>query len=300
MRHFLSICILVLCTACSTQDDKKSIAILLPMTHPSMEQCEKGFIETMEQSAPGKYRFVTYNAQGNKTLLRSEVEEIAQRNIALVLTVGTTTTQMATEVFAKKTITIPIVFTAVNITENFTGVHVTGVKELLNFDEEIASLLIYKPNVKKVLLVYNPAEPGLQKDVEEINSILRKRSIALGTVEVFQTNELKAKVSPFIANADAILVLKDHVVVAGLEVLCKLCNEKHIPLMTSDLDSPDRGAAFGYGVREFDFGVEAAKKALQILEEGVTPSFIPVTPVGNFTLRINREAAAAQGIEVHQ
>ncbi len=299
MKNFIILCLLLL-TSCGKSDEKKTIAILTPVSHPSLEHCEKGFIETIEKHSPGKYEFVTYNAQGNKTLLRSEVEEISKRNFDLVLTIGSSTTQMTTEVFSKKHILTPIVFTAVNITEKFAGDNVTGVKEMLRFNEEIEALISYKPELSKVLLVYNPAEPGLQKDYEEIKQILEERNIVLQAVEVFQTNELKAKVSPFMENMDAIIILKDNTVVSGLEVLSKLCNEKQIPLMASDLDSPDRGAAFGFGVYEFDFGVEAAKKAIQILEDHVEPGSIPVTAVTNFTLRVNHEAAKAQGIEVQQ
>lgn len=300
MKKIVMACLFCLSVlaACGKSEEKVSIAILTPVTHPSLVKMEQGFVDTIQNQFPGKYTFVTYNAQGNKTLMRSEIEEIAKGKFEMVLTVGTLTTQMATEVFSKKEITMPIVFTAVNATEKFTGEHVTGVKEMLRFDEEIAALIAYKPSLSSVLLVYNPTEPGLQKNVEEIDQILRKRDITLNTIEVFQTNELKAKVSPSMDTVDAVIILKDNTVVAGLEVLSKLCNGKSIPLMASDLDSPDRGAAFGYGVYEYDFGVEAAKKALQILEEGVSAGSIQVTPVSNFTLRVNSEAAKAQGIEV--
>ncbi len=157
-------------------------------------------------------------------------------------------------------------------------------------------LIRYKPAIKRVLLVYNPAEPGLQKDQQEIQRILQERRIDLITVETFQTNEIKAKVTPFMEGADALVVLKDNTVITGLEGLIKLCEHYHIPLMASDLDSPDRGAAFGYGVYEVDFGTEAAKKALKILEEGIAPGRIAVTPVDRFSLRINREAAERQGV----
>ena len=69
-----------------------------------------------------------------------------------------------------------------------------------------------------------------------------------------------------------------------------------VPLMASDLDSPDRGAAFGYGVHEIEFGIEGAKKAIQILVNGEQPGNIPVTPIENFTLRVNSDAAIRQGI----
>jgi putative ABC transport system substrate-binding protein len=271
-----------------------SIALLTPVTHPSLEQIEKGFKETL----PSEYRIDTYNAQGNKTLMRSELEEIVRGDYDLLFTIGTTASQMATEVFAKKGIALPIVFTCVNDPEGFriSGNNVTGVQEMLNFREELAALLKYKPTIKKVLLVYNPAEPGLQKDQREVEKILKEHEIGLSTVETFQTNEIKAKVTPFLGEADAVIVLKDNTVVSGLDALIKLCDKHRIPLMASDLDSPSKGAAFGYGVHEREFGVEGAKKALQILKEKIAPHEIPVTPLGNFSLKINEEAAKRQGI----
>lgn len=291
--------------ACTSEESKKvPIAILTPVTHPSLELIEQGFKETIEADSPGKYRFVTYNAQGNKTLMRGEVEEIAQKDYQLVFTIGTLSSEMTTEVFSKKGLKTPIVFTCVNDpvgfhivkSEEAPGKHVTGVKELVNFEKELEFVLDYKPDIRRILLILNPMEPGIAKDGEEVRAILKKRGIELITVEVFQTNEFMAKVSPLIGRADAVLVLKDNTVVSGLDPIVKLCNRHQVPLMASDLDSPDRGAAFGYGVHEEEFGIEGAKKALYILNDHLSPETIPVTPVSTFTFKVNREAAVAQGI----
>ena len=307
MKTALIYCLFSLCclSACSNQADKKiSLAILTPVTHPSLEQIEKGFKETIEAKCPGKYNFVTYNAQGNKILMRSEVEEIIRKNYPLILTIGTLPSQMMHEVTTHKNVTVPVVFTCVNDpigfhivpSERTPGGHFTGVKELLDFEQELSHLLRFKPGIKQILLVYNPMEPGLGKDQQSVATILKERDISLKTIEIFQNNELMAKVSPFMECADAVLTLKDNTVVSGLDALVKLCNLYHIPLIASDLDSPDRGAAFGYGVYEIEFGIEAAKKALKILEENILPGTIPVTPVSQFKFKINAEAAEKQGI----
>lgn len=306
MKYIFLICValLILLVSCSQSDDRIPIAIITPVTHPSLEQIEKGFKQTMEENGPGKYRFVTYNAQGIKSLMRSEIEEISQKDYAMVLTIGTMASQMTKEVFEKKGLETPIVFTCVNdpvgfnvvASEQSPGKNITGVKEELRFEEELAALQQYKKGIEQVLLVYNPAEPGLQKDRKAIEGILKQHNIVLKTVEVFQTNEILAKVSPFVREADALIVLKDNTVVSGLEALVKLCERHRVALMASDLDSPDRGAAFGYGVYEIDFGIQAAHKALNILCDAVPPGMIPVTPVSDFTLRINPAAAQRQGI----
>jgi ABC-type uncharacterized transport system substrate-binding protein len=65
------------------------IAILTPVTHPSLEQIEKGFVDTMEKNSRQKFTIKTYNALGNKTLMRTEAEEIALGNYDLVFTIAT-------------------------------------------------------------------------------------------------------------------------------------------------------------------------------------------------------------------
>jgi len=283
--------------ASCTEAPKPSIAILTPTTHPSLEQIEKGFQDTIESTHPGQYRIVTYNAQGNKTLMRGEIEKIAREDHALVFTIGALASQMTTEVFNKKALETPVVFTAVSDPSALaSGKHVTGVQQILDFERELDLALQYKPNIRSILLVLNPMEPGIAKDGQEVQAILSQRGISLIPIEVFQTNELIGKVSPFIHNADAMIVLKDNTVVSGLDPLIKLCNKAKIPLIASDLDSPDRGAAFGYGVHEKEFGVEAAAMALQILQEKIAAGDIPVRPVSNFTFKVNRDAAIAQGI----
>ncbi len=299
----LFLCLIALAALCGCSDKKKTpIAIITPATHPSLEQIEKGFKETLEASNPGQFQFVTYNAQGNKTLMRAEVEEIAQKKPALVFTIGTASSQMTAEVLAKKRLEIPVVFAAVNppvgISLAQSQKQVTGVIEQPDLEKEIELMLSYKPSIHKVLLVFNPIEPGLVKDVEVLSTILQEKSIELVTIEVFKTNEFMAKVTPFINDADIVLVLKDNTVVGGLDILAKLCNQCHIPLMASDLDSPDRGAALGYGVYEIEFGMEGGKKALQILRDHKAPNTIPVTALTHFTHKVNRSAAIAQGLEL--
>jgi putative ABC transport system substrate-binding protein len=105
-------------------------------------------------------------------------------------------------------------------------------------------------------------------------------------------------VTPFLCNSQAILFFKDNTVVSGLDVLVKLCNKQGIPLLASDLDSVDRGAALGFGVFEYDFGAEGAKKALLILKEGRAPSTVPTTPCDDFKLRVNASAFAKQGLQI--
>jgi putative ABC transport system substrate-binding protein len=279
------------------------IAILTPVTHPSLEQIEKGFIETLDKKGSKKFEFKTYNALGNKTLMRSSVEEISRGGYDLVLAIGASTACMSKEVFEKKHLAIPIVFTAVPtplsfnliVSEASSGNQLTGVKETTDFAKELGFL---KNKVKSILLVYDPSQYSLELDKREIHSILEKMGIELRVAEVFKTNEILMKASAYIDETDAVLVIKDNTVVSGIDALVKLCEQKNKLLIASDLDSADRGVPLVFGVSERIYGEEAAKKALLILEEGKTPSGIPITapPSEAFIFKINQKRLQALGI----
>lgn len=302
MKKYLLICLHLFSIFSSCQEKtitQKRIAILTPISHPSLDEIERGFRNTLFEKKSKLFRIDTFNAHGNKTLMRSEIEEIIRKEYDLVLTIGAVATQMCSEVFFKKNISIPLVFTCVHdsLTLNLANKnHLTGVQELIDLKQELILLQKYCPELKNLLLVFNPLEPGLEQDRQSLLTLTKEMHWNLITVEIFQTNELMLKTTPFMAKADALLVLKDNQVVSGIDALIKLCNQHRIPLMTSDLDSPKKGAAFGYGVYEVEFGKEAANKAFQILIYRTSPAAIPITPLNEFHFKVNKQAAKQQGV----
>lgn len=283
------------------------IAILTPVTHPSLEQIERGFVESLSKDRALNCQFVTYNAQGNKTLMRSELEEIGRKQYDLLFAISTSPARMAKEVFEKKGLSIPIVFAAVPDpvklglidSETSSGNNLTGVSEMVDYEKALNLLKYFRKDLDTLLLVYDPTlDCGSQEEISRLKQIASRLSLHIKPIEVFKANEMLQKVSPFLKDGQALMVLKDNTVVTGLDVLVKLCNKQGIPLIASDLDSVDRGAALGYGVFEYDFGVESAKKALMILKDGKSPSDIPTTPLNIFKLRVNSSVLAQQGLEI--
>src|SRR3990172_7606241 len=89
------------------------VAILTPATHPSLEKIEAGFRQTCEAAGRGRYAFVTYNANGNKVLMRAQAEEIVNGNFDLVFTIGAGASQRTKGLCVQRHKQVPIVFGAV-------------------------------------------------------------------------------------------------------------------------------------------------------------------------------------------
>ena len=97
----------------STGITTKRIAILTPVTHPSLMKIEEGFVQTLKQQDGFNYEFSVFNANGNEILLRSQVEEAASQNYDLIFCIGTHTTCVTKEVLTKKQKEIPVIFGAI-------------------------------------------------------------------------------------------------------------------------------------------------------------------------------------------
>jgi len=281
------------------------IAILTPVTHPSLQKIEDKFCNTLNRSTNARYEFSVFNANGDKILLRSQAEAIVNKGFDLIFTIATAPTQITKELCTKKRKNIPLVFGAVadpvklGIVKsvNNPGGCVTGTIESSDYKTQLDLLLQLKPEIKSILLPYNPTQgSGLEQDKDEIVQILSKKNISLIPCEIYNTNEIHGKLAGLIQSVDAVLILKDNTIVSGIDAIIKQCNLYHKVLMATDLDSGVNGAALSFGVNESVFGEQAALLAQQILENKVNPANLPCITSYKNRLKINTKTMHAQGL----
>jgi putative ABC transport system substrate-binding protein len=290
----------------SSQPGQLRIALFTPVTHPALEEVEQGFKETMQKLSPKPYVFAIFNANGNRTLLRAQAEEVVGGEYDLVFTMGALCSQTVAQLMQKKGIKIPHVFAAVDSAEfahSLTALNAfsTGVYVQLDYTKEMDMLHALKPNTKNILLVYDPAHgTGLEKYKKQIESYVKKYGMMLHIVEIAQSNEIQQKVAASLPNMDVVLVLVDNTVVAGLDALIALCNRYGVTLLASDLASGKKGAALAYGITEYESGSSAAGKAHEILIEGKKPQELPISAITNFRVVVNRDTMKAQNLDIGQ
>ena len=285
------------------------IALLTPMTHPSLEQIKHGFCATLAAEGKLSYKVKVFNAQGDRKLMYAQAEEIVQGNYDLVFTIATSPSVMMHELLTKRGKKTPQVFGAVAdpvgaglvASLQLPGGNITGSVEDPDYEKQIALLRIVKPDITTVLLVYNPTQgSGLVKDKNRLEAIFARYGITLKTADVVDTNQIYAKVIGAINDCDVVMVLKDNTVVSGLDALVKMCNVHHKTLLATDFDSADRGAALSFGVCEDQYGAHAARYACQILEQNKMPDQLACTPPGTDRFKINLNAADIQGITLSE
>jgi len=285
------------------------IAVITPTTHPSLEQIQKGFKDTLDKDHVCSYAIDVFNANGNRMLLSSLVEEVVRGGYDLVFTIASQPTLLAKQAMLKYQKQTPIVFGAVSdpvalgvvLSLNHPGGQVTGVFEEQGAAQQVPLIKVLHPTTRKVLLVYNPSQgSGLEVTKNEVASHLNALGMQLIPLPVYATNEVYAKLQASIDQADMVMVLKDNTVVSALDGVIKLCNAKHIPLMASDLDSVVKGAVMGFGVHEYQYGVRGACMAQRILKDGLKPAQLPCVGAGEHRLCLNCNALATQRLSAPQ
>lgn len=289
----------------AAQQRKESyrIAVTLPVNHPALEEIQQGFIDTINKQTKATYDVFVGN--GNRALMRSQAEEIVKGNYDLVFAITTACTMLIKEVTDQRGSQLPIVFGAADDPVGNGIVYslassrnnVTGVTDSKDFDEQFALYRLLLPTMKSMLLVYNPS-PGLIKQREALQALCAQHGIALGLCEILAVSELLTKIESQVSRYDAVLVLKDNMVVSGIETVVQVCDRFKVPLIASDLNSVQKGAALAFGVHESDYGVEAGYQALSILFEGKKPADIPVLIMNKFKLAGNESAIARQQVPI--
>ncbi len=286
-------------------DKTYRIAILLPLSHPALEEIQQGFIETLSKAINISYDI--YNGNGDRVLMRSQTEQIMQKEYNLICALSTSAALVCKEISIQRKNTTPVV--CCGVSEN--PVEIGLVKSLEtsennfvvvsdhhDFEKQLKVLLTLRP-VKKIVLPYYPA-PGLEKQIEELAKISKKLGIELRTIKIYALNELFVKTNALLTSDDVIIVLKDNVIVSGIESLITLAQRKNTTLYVSDLNSVDKGAVIGFGVQEYAIGAIGAQKALSILHDYKQPSELSSTLVTDFTVKINLKELQKQNLALNE
>jgi putative ABC transport system substrate-binding protein len=273
------------------------IAILTPVTHAALQDIIAGFKDTLGKKLDCV--FDVYNAHGDRVLLRTQAEKIAQDphyNLALV--VATQPSIVMKEVITQRQSDLPIVCTAVddpvkiglvqsldNSGNNFTTV--TESMDPSHYDQQIAHICQLFPQLKKLLLVYSP-NVMLDREKELLATSCAKQGLSLTILPIYATHELAQKAGLLIPEHDGVIILKDNTIVSCVQTLVNLCHRHQLPLCVSDLNSLAAGAACAYGVQEAEFGIAAAHKAYAILHDKQKPSEVASSNVGKCVFEVNQ------------
>jgi putative ABC transport system substrate-binding protein len=294
-----SVAVIAYLTSCSVSPKKITIGYVQIAQDPVLDAAKAGVLRALADSGfvdGEKIKVVDNNAQGDLSMINMILKSFQSQNVDMVIT--NSTPCMVAAAYTIKD--IPVVFTVAigpeqlemkTIPENLYGVY--DPLDVSAFADLMQECL---PNLKRIGIPYNNAEPNAEYSVKKLSKEFSSRGITLVTASVTSTNDI-IQAGQYLSGQqiDAFLTAADNTISLGLPVLVKLATENKIPLFAMDPMQTKRGASVGLGVDYYQWGYLTGLKAVEILKgRGVLQN--KISPIEKGDLTINVKACEEQGL----
>ena len=262
---------------------------------------ELGWVE--DKNIVIDYRF----AEGRSDRLPDLAAELVRLKVDIIVAVPTPAAAAA----KNATETIPIVMigaydpVGVGLIAGLArpGGNVTGSSYSVGLEIIAKQLELLKetvPKVRRVAILWNPANPSHPLVVRELNVAARSLGVQLQFLEARGPNEFEGAFAAMAKERmGALLVVPDSVSFLHRTRLADLAARSHLPAAYGLRGHVDAGGLMSYGPDSADLFRRAATYVDKILK-GAKPADLPVEQPTKFELVVNLKTAKALGLTIPQ
>jgi putative ABC transport system substrate-binding protein len=281
-----------------------TIGITQIVEHPALDADRKGFIDELKEQGYIQGKNVSIEvqiAQGNMATATSIAKGFLGRNVDLIYSIATPTSQAA----ANATKSIPIVISSVTdpvgagLVKSLEqpGGNVTGTTDRSPVDRQIELIQEIIPTVKRIGVIYNSGEDNSISSLKQINEEAGKRNIQVVEAPVSNSSGVFLAAKSLVGKVDAVHIPTDNTVISAFDSVVKVCDENRLPLFAADTDSVPRGAVAAVAIDYYRLGRQSGAMAARILQ-GAKPATMPVETLKDLKLVVNPKAAEKIGIKL--
>ncbi|QXV64608.1 ABC transporter substrate-binding protein [Mucilaginibacter sp. 21P] len=245
----------------------------------TISQAKTGFIDALKQNGfseeKGNITIKYNNAQGSIPTLTQIVNQFVSDKVDLLAT----STTLATVAAIQKTKTIPI-FQMVSPTPERMKVadasgkgpaNLFGTMEDLNYIDTSFALIpkLLKPKSGQITvgMIYNQSEPQSADALQRIQTLAGKMNIKVVALPLNSSADAQLVTQSLLSKGiDAFFANPDNTVFAAFETILKSCNDKNIPIFTSEAGLVQRGAVAAFGADIYQWGYQSGLQAAQYLK----------------------------------
>ena len=225
------------------------------------------------------------NAENSIPTLTQIVNYFVSEKVDLLATCTTLSSITA----AQKTKTIPI-FMMVTPTVKLmnlksTQTNLFGAVEDLNYIDTSFSNIpkFLKPKERKLVvgMIYNQSEPQSVDAKARIEADAAKLHITLIALPLNSSADAQLVTQALLGkNIDAFFANPDNTVFASFATILKSCNQKNVPIFTSEAGLVQQGAVAAFGADIYQWGYQAGEQAAQFLKthktDGLKPEMVKI------------------------
>jgi putative ABC transport system substrate-binding protein len=259
----------------------------------TIAQARKGFTEALVKNgfseAKGTIEIKYQNAQGDIPTLTQIVNNFVGDKVTLLATCTT----LASVTAVQNTKEIPI-FEMVSPTPERMKVigangkapaNLFGVVENLNYIDTsfalIPAMLKIHGRKLKVGMIYNQSEPQSADALRRIQQLAKGENIEVVALPLNSSADAQLVTQALLQkNIDAFFANPDNTVFAAFETTLKSCNDKNIPVFTSEAGLVQRGAVAAFGADIYQWGYQSGLQAAQYLKthktDGLKPQMVKI------------------------
>jgi len=214
----------------------------------------------------------------------------------------------ATAAAKRATATIPIVFVGVSdpvgsglvSSLGRPGGNVTGISNLARdlSGKQVQLLIELLPQVRRVGIIANLANPGARLQLAETERIIREVGRHSQTINARSSEEFESAFRRLAADGvEAVLISPDPSVIEHRRKIAELALQTRLPTVFQREESVEAGGLISYGPSLIDQARQAALYVDRIFK-GAKPSDLPVEQPERIKLAINVKTAKALGLTI--
>ena len=245
----------------------------------TIEQAKTGFIDALRKNGfdekKGTVKIIYRNAQGNIPTLTQIIKYFVSQHVSLIAT----NPSLSTITAVQNTRDIPIFMMVaptpalmkVNDANGNSPKNLFGVGETLDYIDTsfllIPKLIKPKSGTLTVGMIFNQSEPQSVESMERIRKLAAGNNIKLITLPVNSSADVQLVTASLLSkNVDVFFANPDNIVFASFETIVQSCNQKNIPIFTSEAGLVERGALVAYGADIYQWGYQAGEEAAHYLK----------------------------------
>lgn len=277
------------------------VAILQTAPHPALDATYRGILDELEMAKQrlGKIKTIYHTAQNNSRLGAQIAQKYVSESPSVLVGIGTRASLVLSA--ANQKTNLPLVFASVTdpvsagLTSSFEGgdKNISGVS---NFLDPAPQFHIFKkilPALKKIGVIYNPAEPNSQAMLQAMNE--QKGDLELIFAIANSTKEVSQAADQLVHQVDALFINNDNTALSAFSSAVKVAKANSLPIFCSDTEMVAQGALAALGPNQYLLGRQAGKMIIKGIDKGHISETTIELPQ-NFELYINASVAHQLGI----
>lgn len=265
MKKLFILLLVILCTACGTEKQKKiEIGITQIVEHSSLDDVRRGVIDALKEKGydENKVNIDYKNAQGDFGTAQVIAQEFNNKS-DIIIAISTPSAQAAANNIKDK----PIFFSAITNPES-AGIlrkNVTGVSDKSPVKKQVQLIKKLLPEAKNIGIVYNTSEQNSFYLTDAFTKAAEEEGYTVKIKGINNISEMASALDTLLPTIDVLYTSIDNTIASTYPLIVEKCNKANKPIIGATKSFADQGALAVDGISDYQVGYQTGEMAARYL-----------------------------------